>query len=199
MLELHCAHGYLLASFHLAADQPAHRRLWPGSLANRLPLSLGYLRGAGARRGRRTSRLSVRISATDWAGWAASPADEAGWILRGLFAEAGVDLVDVSTGAGPCAISQAGLWPHVSRRHSPTRSANEARVSRPMCVGQHHHRRPGQHHPGCRAGPTWVALGRPHLVDPAVYAEGRGLVWGRTGSSCPPAIISPAREADFPQ
>jgi anthraniloyl-CoA monooxygenase len=36
LLELHCAHGYLLSSFLLAAVQPAHRRSTGGSLENRL-------------------------------------------------------------------------------------------------------------------------------------------------------------------
>jgi anthraniloyl-CoA monooxygenase len=94
LLELHCAHGYLLSSFlSPLANQRTDR--YGGSLAGRLryPLEVfDAIRGVWPA-GR---PMTVRISATDWHDGGVD-ADEAVEIAR-AFAEHGVDGIDVSTG-----------------------------------------------------------------------------------------------------
>src|SRR5471030_3487211 len=94
MLELHAAHGYLLASF-ISPLTNQRTDDYGGPLANRLRFPLEVfeaLRAAWPAH----KPMSVRISATDWAD-GGIVGDDAVEIAR-AFAEAGVDLVDVSTG-----------------------------------------------------------------------------------------------------
>ncbi|WP_194818486.1 bifunctional salicylyl-CoA 5-hydroxylase/oxidoreductase [Nocardia sp. XZ_19_385] len=94
ILELHCAHGYLLSSF---LSPLANQRTdeFGGSLANRLRFPLRVLDAVRAvwPSGR---PLSVRISATDWAE-GGNTIDDAVDIAR-AFAEHGVDVLHVSSG-----------------------------------------------------------------------------------------------------
>jgi anthraniloyl-CoA monooxygenase len=94
LIELHCAHGYLLSSF--ISPLTNHRRdRYGGSLANRLRFPLEVF---SAMRATWPSKkpMSVRISATDWHDEGIS-ADDAVEIAR-AFADAGADVIDVSTG-----------------------------------------------------------------------------------------------------
>ncbi|MDA2893261.1 bifunctional salicylyl-CoA 5-hydroxylase/oxidoreductase [Mycolicibacterium sp. BiH015] len=94
VLELHCAHGYLLSSF--LSPLTNHRRdEYGGSRINRLrfPLQVFDAIRAVWPTGR---PLSVRISATDWAE-GGNDIDDAVEIAR-AFAEHGVDIINVSTG-----------------------------------------------------------------------------------------------------
>jgi len=94
LLELHCAHGYLLSSF-LSPLSNRRSDAYGGPLENRLrfPLEvLGAIRAVWPA-GR---PVTVRISATDWHEGGVD-ADEAVEIAR-AFAEHGADGVDVSTG-----------------------------------------------------------------------------------------------------
>jgi len=94
LLELHCAHGYLLSSF-ISPLTNQRRDKYGGSLAARLryPLEvLGAIRAvwpAG-------KPVSVRISATDWLDGGVT-AEDSVEIAR-AFAAAGADIIDVSTG-----------------------------------------------------------------------------------------------------
>lgn len=94
MLELHCAHGYLLASFvspltNVRTDE------YGGSLENRMrfPLEVFDAVRAAWPEGK---PMSVRISASDWAegGIEAEDAVEIARMLK----DHGCDIVDVSTG-----------------------------------------------------------------------------------------------------
>jgi anthraniloyl-CoA monooxygenase len=94
MLELHCAHGYLLSSFicpltNLRTDE------YGGALENRLRYPLEVFRALRAvwPQGR---PMSVRISAHDWAPGGNTP-DDAIEIAR-QFKVAGADMIDVSSG-----------------------------------------------------------------------------------------------------
>jgi anthraniloyl-CoA monooxygenase len=94
MLELHCAHGYLLSSFicpltNLRTDE------YGGALENRLRYPLEVFRALRAvwPQGR---PMSVRISAHDWAPGGNTP-DDAIEIAR-QFKAAGADMIDVSSG-----------------------------------------------------------------------------------------------------
>jgi anthraniloyl-CoA monooxygenase len=94
LLELHCAHGYLLSSF---ITPVSNRRSdeYGGPLANRLRYPLEVF---DALRAVWPSErpMTVRISATDWVPGGVD-ADEAVEIAR-AFAEHGADAIDVSTG-----------------------------------------------------------------------------------------------------
>jgi anthraniloyl-CoA monooxygenase len=94
LLELHLAHGYLLASF---ISPLTNRRTdqYGGSLANRMRYPLEIVSRARAEWPERKP-LSVRISAVDWApgGMEAHDAVE----VARMVVAAGADIVDVSAG-----------------------------------------------------------------------------------------------------
>jgi anthraniloyl-CoA monooxygenase len=94
LLELHCAHGYLLSSF--ISPLTNHRTdQYGGSLENRLRFPLQVF--AAVRSVWPDDKpISVRISATDWHDEGISAADSV-QIAR-AFAAAGADIVDVSSG-----------------------------------------------------------------------------------------------------
>ncbi|WP_199896794.1 oxidoreductase [Streptomyces niger] len=94
LLELHCAHGYLLSGF--LSPLTNHRTdAYGGDLEGRLRFPLEVFDAVRAvwPAGR---PMTVRISATDWAAGGTS-AEDAVEIAR-AFAAHGVDAVDVSTG-----------------------------------------------------------------------------------------------------
>jgi len=94
ILELHCAHGYLLSSFICPLT---NRRTdeYGGALADRLRYPLEVFRAVRAVWPDERP-MSVRISAHDWAPGGNTP-DDAVEIAR-LFRAAGADLIDVSSG-----------------------------------------------------------------------------------------------------
>lgn len=94
VLEIHAAHGYLLHEF-LSPLSNQRDDEYGGCFENRVRLTLQVVEEVRSRVPEGTPLL-VRISATDWA--------EGGWNLAesvrlsGLLRDAGVDLIDVSTG-----------------------------------------------------------------------------------------------------
>ncbi|MGP3962256.1 bifunctional salicylyl-CoA 5-hydroxylase/oxidoreductase [Nonomuraea sp. 3N208] len=94
LLELHCAHGYLLSSF---ISPLTNRRAdeYGGDLAGRLRYPLEVFR-AMRRVWPRHKPMTVRISATDWVEDGIT-GDDAVEIAR-AFADAGAAAIDVSTG-----------------------------------------------------------------------------------------------------
>ncbi|MBD0324701.1 MAG: FAD-dependent monooxygenase, partial [Aldersonia sp.] len=94
LLELHCAHGYLLSSFISPLTNRRTDR-YGGSLANRLRFPLEVFAAVRAVWPARRP-ISVRMSATDWHPGGVDAA-EAVQIAR-AFADAGADAIDVSTG-----------------------------------------------------------------------------------------------------
>ena len=99
VLEIHAAHGYLLHEF-LSPLSNLRDDEYGGSFDNRVRLLLEVV---GEIRGRVATGVPVvvRISATDWFddGWTAEDSVR----LAPLLAEAGVDLLDVSTGGNALA------------------------------------------------------------------------------------------------
>ncbi|MEU1074368.1 MULTISPECIES: bifunctional salicylyl-CoA 5-hydroxylase/oxidoreductase [unclassified Streptomyces] len=94
LLELHCAHGYLLSGF-LSPLTNQRADAYGGSLANRLRFPLEVfdaLRGVWPA----DRPIAVRVSATDWAP-GGTTAEESVEIAR-AFAAHGADAIDVSTG-----------------------------------------------------------------------------------------------------
>ena len=94
MLELHCAHGYLLSSF-LTPISNRRRDEYGGSLENRLRYPLRVF-AAMRELWPQDRPMSVRISATDWIDGGVDGA-EAVKIAR-AFSNAGADIIHVSTG-----------------------------------------------------------------------------------------------------
>jgi len=94
ILELHCAHGYLLSSFICPLT---NRRTdeYGGSLENRLRYPVEVFRAVRAV-WPADRPMSVRISAHDWAPGGNTPDDAVEIAL--VFKAAGADLIDVSSG-----------------------------------------------------------------------------------------------------
>ncbi len=95
MLELHCAHGYLLSAF-ITPLMNRRKDEYGGSLENRLRFPLEVfqaLRGIWPAH----KPMSVRISANDWMGNAGISPDDAVLIGK-AFVDAGADIIDVSAG-----------------------------------------------------------------------------------------------------
>ncbi|MGJ5022597.1 bifunctional salicylyl-CoA 5-hydroxylase/oxidoreductase [Bradyrhizobium oligotrophicum] len=186
MLELHCAHGYLLASF---ISPLTNKRTddYGGPLENRLrfPLEVfAAMRAAWPAH----KPMSVRISATDWAEGGVT-GDDAVLIAR-AFGEAGVDLVDVSTGQ---TVREARpIYGRMFQTPFSDQVRNEAHVAT-MCVGNI--TTADQVNTILAAGRAdLVALGRPHLVDPAFTMK--AAAWYGADMFCPPQYL-PGKEQIF--
>jgi anthraniloyl-CoA monooxygenase len=95
MLELHCAHGYLLSTF-ITPLSNARTDAYGGSLENRLRYPLEVFR-AMRETWPKEKPMSVRISATDWVGEQGVTPEEA-VAISAAFAAEGADLIDVSAG-----------------------------------------------------------------------------------------------------
>ncbi len=94
LIELHCAHGYLLSSFISPLTNQRTDR-YGGSLDNRLRFPLEVFRAMRAA-WPAARPMSVRISATDWHPGGITEQD-AVHIAR-AFAQEGADIIDVSSG-----------------------------------------------------------------------------------------------------
>jgi anthraniloyl-CoA monooxygenase len=177
MLELHCAHGYLLASF-LSPLTNRRTDAFGGSVENRMRFPLTVFR-AMREAWPAEKPMSVRLSATDWAEGGVTP-DEMLAIAQ-AFAQEGVDLIDVSTG-------QTVAWSRpLYGRMFQTPFADHLRNAggvATMCVGNI--TAPDQVNTILAAGRAdLVALGRPHLVDP--FFTMKAAAWyGIPDQHCPP-------------
>jgi anthraniloyl-CoA monooxygenase len=167
MAELHCGHGYLLASF---ISPLTNRRTdaYGGSLANRLryPLEVfAALREAWPRE----KPMSVRFSASDWKDGGLSDAESVE--IARAFAQAGCDLIDVST--GQTVYDQAPRYGRMYQTPFADRIRNEAQVAT-MCVGAISSA--DQINTILAAGRAdLVAIGRAHLADP--FMTLRAAAW----------------------
>lgn len=95
MVELHCAHGYLLSSFITPLTNKREDQ-YGGSLENRLRFPLRVF--AAIREVLPADMpMSVRISAHDWVGVEGMDAAQAVAVAR-AFKQAGADIIDVSSG-----------------------------------------------------------------------------------------------------
>jgi anthraniloyl-CoA monooxygenase len=94
MLELHMAHGYLLASF-LSPLTNVRTDEYGGSVENRLKFPLQVLRAVRAA-WPAARPVSVRISACDWAEGGLSETDVI--VIAKALAAAGADILDISSG-----------------------------------------------------------------------------------------------------
>ena len=159
MVELHAAHGYLVSSF---ITPLLNRRDddYGGSLANRLRFPLEILLAMRAEWPAERP-MSVRISATDWAGDDAVTGAEAIEIAR-AFAAAGADLIDVS--AGQTSAEAKPVYGRMFQTPYSDQVRNVAKL-RTMAVGNITDF--DQANGILAAGRAdLVALGRAHLIDP---------------------------------
>ncbi len=158
MLELHCAHGYLLSSFLTPVSN--HRTdEYGGSLENRLRFPLEVF--TGMRAAWPTQRpISVRVSATDWVEDGLT-SDESVAIAR-AFVAAGADIIHVST--GQTTMDARPVFGRLWQTPYSDRIRNEARVPT-IAVGNITDA--DQVNSIIAAGRAdLVAIGRPHLSDP---------------------------------
>jgi anthraniloyl-CoA monooxygenase len=176
MLELHCAHGYLLSSFitpltNLRTDE------YGGSLDNRMRYPLEVFRAVRAV-WPAEKPISVRISANDWVGADGIEPGEAVAIAR-MLQEAGVDICDVS--AGQTSIRAQPVYGRMFQTPFSDRIRNETGMAT-MAVGNIFE--PDHVNSILMAGRAdLVCLARPHLADPywtlhsAARLGDRGETW----------------------
>ncbi len=159
MVELHAAHGYLLSSF-ITPLQNMRSDDYGGTLTNRLRFPLEVF--AAMRAAWPAERpMSVRISATDWAGKDGVTPEESVTIAE-AFAEAGADLIDVS--AGQTWADADPIYGRLFQTPFSDRIRNQAGL-KTMAVGNITDY--DQVNGILAAGRAdLVALGRPHLIDP---------------------------------
>lgn len=158
MLELHCAHGYLLSSF---ITPLANRRSdqYGGTLANRLRFPLEVF--AAVREAWPEEKpISVRLSASDWVDGGITPAN-AVEVAR-AFAASGADVIDVS--AGQTSPRARPVYGRMFQTPFSDRIRNEAGVAT-MAVGNIYEA--DQVNSIIAAGRADLCcLARPHLADP---------------------------------
>ena len=182
MLELHCAHGYLLSAF---ITPLTNRRsdAYGGSLENRLRFPLEVYRAVRAA-WPAAKPISVRISANDWVGNRGITPVEAVAIARILKVE-GVDIVDVS--AGQTSIDARPVYGRMFQTPFSDRIRNEVGIAT-MAVGNIYE--PDHVNSILMAGRAdLVCLARPHLSDPywMLHAAARA---GYTGAAWPKPYLA---------
>jgi len=167
MLEIHCAHGYLLSSF---ISPLTNRRAdeYGGPIENRLRFPLEVFRACRAV-WPQEKPMSVRISATDWAPGGLTEAD----LLAAAcaFKGAGADLIDVST--GQVVPQQKPVYGRMYQTPFSDKVRNEVGIAT-MAVGNI--TIADQVNTIVVSGRAdLVALARPHLSDP--YFTLRASAW----------------------
>ena len=162
-LELHCAHGYLLASFLSPLTnqrEDAFGGAGSAGLQNRCRYPLEVFTAMRAA-WPQDKPMSVRISAHDWAP-GGNTADDAVQIAR-LFKQAGCDLIDVSS--GQTTRDAQPVYGRMYQTPFADRIRNEVGI-RTMAVGAI--TQADQVNSVIASGRADLcALARPHLADPA--------------------------------
>ena len=159
MLELHCAHGYLLSSF---ITPITNRRTdqYGGSLPNRMRYPLEVFHAMRAV-WPDEKPISVRISANDWVGDEGVTPEEAVRIAR-ILQDEGVDICNVS--AGQTSRKARPVYGRMFQTPFSDRIRNETGMAT-MAVGNIYE--PDHVNSILMAGRAdLVCLARPHLTDP---------------------------------
>jgi anthraniloyl-CoA monooxygenase len=159
MIELHAAHGYLISSFisplsNIRTDE------YGGSLENRMRYPLEVFDAMRAV-WPAAKPMSVRISASDWAGDDGVTPEEAVLIAK-MFEAAGADIIDVS--AGQTSIQGKPVYGRMFQTPFSDRIRNEGGI-KTMAVGNIYE---ADHvNSILMAGRAdLVCIARPHLNDP---------------------------------
>jgi len=175
MLELHCAHGYLLSSFITPLTNKRTDE-YGGSLENRMRYPLEIFHAVRAV-WPASKPIAARISANDWVGADGIQPPDAVEIARMLQA-AGVDICDVS--AGQTTIEARPVYGRMFQTPFSDRIRNETGMAT-MAVGNIYE--PDHVNSILMAGRAdLVCLARPHLADPywtlhAAAALGEEQAW----------------------
>ncbi|NNK17487.1 MAG: bifunctional salicylyl-CoA 5-hydroxylase/oxidoreductase, partial [Sulfitobacter sp.] len=159
MIELHAAHGYFVSSF-ISPLSNNRSDEYGGSLENRMryPLEVFYAMRAVWPDGK---PMSVRISASDWAGDDGVTPEDAVEIAK-LFEAAGADIIDVS--AGQTSTQAQPVYGRMFQTPFSDRIRNEGGI-KTMAVGNIFE--PDHVNSILMAGRAdLVCLARPHLSDP---------------------------------
>jgi anthraniloyl-CoA monooxygenase len=176
MLEIHCAHGYLLSAFitpltNWRTDE------YGGSLENRMRYPLEIFQAVRAI-WPAEKPISVRISANDWVGPEGIEPHDAVGISR-MLQEAGVDICDVS--AGQTSVRAQPVYGRMFQTPFSDRIRNEIGMAT-MAVGNIYE--PDHVNSILMAGRAdLVCLARPHLANPywtlhaAAKLGDRGEAW----------------------
>ncbi len=163
MLELHMAHGYLLASF-LSPLTNIRTDLYGGGIENRLRFPLEVLQSVRAQ-WPSDRPMSVRISATDWMEGGLS--DEDALTMVRAFRSAGLDLIDVST--GQTVPDQKPVYGRMWQTPFADKIRNELGIAT-MAVGNIYE--PDHVNSIIASGRADLcAIARPHLANPAWTLE----------------------------
>jgi anthraniloyl-CoA monooxygenase len=158
MIELHCAHGYLLSSF-LTPVSNQRTDEYGGTLENRLRYPLEVFTAMRAA-WPETLPMSVRISATDWVDDGITHADAVA--IARAFVSAGADIIHVS--AGQTTPAATPVYGRMFQTPFSDMIRNEARVAT-IAVGNI--TEADQVNSIIMAGRADLcALARPHLTDP---------------------------------
>ena len=182
MVELHCAHGYLLSSFITPLSNQRSDE-YGGSLENRLRYPLEVFEAMRAVwPGDRP--MAVRLSATDWVAGQGIDGDDSVKVAR-AFQELGADLIDVSAG------QTTPMARPVYGRMFQTPFSDQIRNTlgcATMAVGNIFE--PDHVNSILAAGRAdLVALARPHLLDPNwTLRAAAELSW--EGARVPPQYLA---------
>jgi anthraniloyl-CoA monooxygenase len=181
MLELHAAHGYLLATF-ISPLTNKRTDAYGGTLKNRMRFPLEVFRAMRAA-WPDEKPMSVRISATDWEDGGLTGDDAV--IVARMFAEAGCDLIDVST--GQTTPDAKPVYGRMFQTPFSDQIRNEGGLAT-MCVGTI--TSADQVNTIVAAGRAdLVALARPHLIDPS-FTMHAAAWYGAQSIQCPPQYLS---------
>lgn len=187
MIELHCAHGYLLASF-LSPLTNQRSDDFGGSVENRLRFPLRVF--AAMRAVWPQDRpMAVRLSGSDWAEGGLTEADLL--TIAQAFHDAGCDLIDVSS--GQTIADQAPVYGRMYQVQFAEAVRNVTRlatmtvgaITEPAQINTILHTR--------RA--DLVAVGRPHLWNPAFTHQAAAWYGALNKSAWPRQYISGGMQA----
>lgn len=159
MVELHCAHGYLMSSF-ITPISNQRTDEYGGSLENRIKFPLEVFE-AMRNVWPADKPMAIRLSATDWLGEDGITGDDTVRISQ-AFVEAGADLIDVS--AGQTSPRARPVYGRMFQTPFSDQIRNSIGCST-MAVGNIFE--PDHVNSILAAGRAdLVALARPHLADP---------------------------------
>ncbi len=158
-LELHYAHGYLMSSF-ITPLTNLRTDIYGGILENRLRFPLEVFHAVRAV-WPQSKPISIRISASDWVGPQGITPQDAVAMSRS-FADAGVDLIDVS--AGQTSTRAQPVYGRMFQTPFSDQIRNEIGIAT-LAVGNIYE--PDHVNSILMAGRAdLVCLARPHLADP---------------------------------
>ncbi len=187
MVELHCAHGYLLSSFITPLSNRRDDE-YGGSLENRLRYPLEVF--AAVRAVWPADRpMSVRISATDWVAGGVT-GDDAVVIARAFMSQ-GADIIHVST--GQTSVDQKPVYGRMYQTPFSDKIRNEAGIPT-ITVGAITDA--DQVNAIITAGRADLcALARPHLADP-FWTLHAAAALGYAGQRWPPQYLTGKRQLE---